>query len=39
MSTLGNMSKDVVEKYISNQKYNKIKNRPYKNIRACPSHD
>jgi hypothetical protein len=31
MSTLGNMSKDVVEKYISNQKYNETKNKPYKN--------
>ena len=31
MSTLGNMSKDVVEKYISNQRYNETKNKPYKN--------
>ncbi|ARA99894.1 hypothetical protein B5C32_00205, partial [Limosilactobacillus fermentum] len=26
MSTLGNMSKEVVEQYINNQKYNEIKN-------------
>ena len=38
MSTLGNMSRDVVEKYISDQKYNKIKNRPYKNRGADSSH-
>ena len=25
MSTLGNMSKDVVENYINNQKYNALK--------------
>ncbi|MCT3444692.1 transposase, partial [Limosilactobacillus fermentum] len=28
MSTLGNMSKEVVEQYINNQKYNEIKKRP-----------
>ncbi|WP_424320849.1 IS200/IS605 family transposase [Lacticaseibacillus chiayiensis] len=28
MSTLGNMSKDVVENYINNQKYNELKKRP-----------
>lgn len=28
MSTLGNMSKDMVEKYIDNQRYNEIKKAP-----------
>ena len=28
MSTLGNMSKDVVERYINDQKYNETKKRP-----------
>ncbi|MEE6677592.1 transposase, partial [Limosilactobacillus fermentum] len=28
MSTLGNMSKEVVEQYINNQKYNETKKRP-----------
>ncbi|QVI34873.1 IS200/IS605 family transposase [Lacticaseibacillus chiayiensis] len=28
MSTLGDMSKDVVENYINNQKYNELKKRP-----------
>ena len=28
MSTLGNMSKDVVERYINDQKYNETKTRP-----------
>ncbi|MBN2933858.1 MAG: transposase, partial [Limosilactobacillus fermentum] len=28
MSTLGNMSKEVVEQYINNQKYDEIKKRP-----------
>ncbi|MDG3060478.1 IS200/IS605 family transposase [Lacticaseibacillus casei] len=28
MSTLGNMSKDVVENYINNQKYNELTKRP-----------
>ncbi|PTS39062.1 IS200/IS605 family transposase, partial [Limosilactobacillus fermentum] len=27
-STLGNMSKEVVEQYINNQKYNETKKRP-----------
>lgn len=30
MSTLGNMSKAVVEKYINDQKYNEMKKRPVK---------
>ena len=29
MSTLGNMSKEVVEKYINDQKYNEMKKAPY----------
>ena len=28
MSTLGNMSKEVVEQYINNQKHNETKKRP-----------
>ncbi|MEY8662301.1 IS200/IS605 family transposase, partial [Ligilactobacillus faecis] len=28
-STLGNMSKEVVEKYINDQKYNEMKKVPY----------
>ena len=40
MSTLGNMSKDVVERYINDQKYNETKKRPQRGvIEAYPSHD
>ena len=37
MSTLGNMSKDVVENYINNQKYNVLQKERLK--KAYPSHD
>ena len=30
MSTLGNMSKETVEKYINDQKYNEMKKAPYR---------
>ena len=33
MSTLGNMSKDVVENYINNQKYNALQKKKYPNGR------
>ena len=41
MSTLGNMSKDVVEKYVNDQKYNEEqkKKRPSGRKRTYPSHD
>ena len=37
MSTLGDMSKDVVENYINNQKYNALQKERLK--KAYPSHD
>ncbi len=38
MSTLGNMSKEVIEKYINDQKYTETNKKPHKGAQWWPIH-